>query len=123
MWVAVYKAIQVVFAKADGAGDAVEVVLCECPHLGVRLAAGRAARCRPDTIGREGRRFVNMALTVEEIEAVMGGPAKPPIRVFVGLESRPTTSERADLAMRELEALGRSSARTSCSCPRPAPGT
>ena len=59
-----------------------------------------------DTIGREGRRFVNMALTVEEIEAVMGGPAKPPIRVFVGLESRATTSERADLAMRELEALG-----------------
>ena len=47
-----------------------------------------------------------MALTVEEIEEVMGGPAKPPIRVFVGLESRPTTSERADLAMRELEALG-----------------
>ena len=49
---------------------------------------------------------MNMALTVEEIEAVMGGPAKPPIRVFVGLETRATTSERADLAMRELEALG-----------------
>ena len=49
---------------------------------------------------------MNMALTVRPIEAVMGGPAKPPIRVFVGLETKATSSERADLAMRELETLG-----------------
>ena len=70
------------------------------------VSAGPRSAVPLDTIGREGRRFVNMALTVEEIEAVMGGPAKPPIRVFVGLESKNTTSERADLAMRELETLG-----------------
>ena len=70
------------------------------------VSAGPRSAVPLDTIGREGRRFVNMALTVEEIEAVMGGPAKPPIRVFVGLETKATTSERADMAMRELEALG-----------------
>jgi len=49
---------------------------------------------------------ITVALTVEEIEAVMGGPAKPPIRVFVGLETKATTSERADMARLELETLG-----------------
>ncbi|MGB7981720.1 MAG: alpha/beta-hydrolase family protein, partial [Candidatus Nanopelagicales bacterium] len=54
-----------------------------------------------------GRRFVNMAVTTDEILDVMGpGEAKEPVRVFVGLESAPTTSQRADLAMREMEALG-----------------
>jgi uncharacterized membrane protein len=47
-----------------------------------------------------------MVMSTDEIEAVMGGTAMPPIRVFVGLETRATTSARADLAMRELESLG-----------------
>ncbi|MGB8020190.1 MAG: alpha/beta-hydrolase family protein [Candidatus Nanopelagicales bacterium] len=100
-----YKGLQSVFHKAEGAGDAVESAYSAAP-TSEWVSAGPRSEVSLDTIGREGRRFVNMALTVAEIEAVMGGPAKPPIRVFVGLESRATTSERADLAMRELEALG-----------------
>jgi uncharacterized membrane protein len=100
-----FKGLQHVFAAAETSGDAVEAAYANAPTSEF-VSAGPRSAVALDTIGREGRRFVNMALTVEEIEAVMGGPAKPPIRVFVGLESKPTTSERADLAMRELETLG-----------------
>jgi len=94
-----------VFGKAETAGDAVEAAYAQ-PPASQHVSGGPRSEVSWETIGREGRRFVNMAMTTEEIEAVVGGPAKQPIRVFVGLETRPTTSERADLAMRELEALG-----------------
>ena len=56
-----------------------------------------------DTLSREGRRFVNMALTAEEIQNVMGTePKAEPIRAFVGLDSAPTVEERVDLIMDEL---------------------
>ena len=100
-----FKGLQHVFASAETTGDAVEAAYSTAPTSEF-VSAGPRSAVPLDTIGREGRRFVNMALTVEEIEAVMGGPAKPPIRVFVGLETKATTSERADLAMRELETLG-----------------
>ena len=100
-----FKGLQHVFASAETSGDAVEAAYSTAP-TSEYVSAGPRSAVPLDTIGREGRRFVNMALTVEEIEAVMGGPAKPPIRVFVGLETKATTSERADLAMRELETLG-----------------
>jgi uncharacterized membrane protein len=99
------KGMQHVFQSAETSGDAVEAAYANAP-TSAYVSAGPRSEVPFETIGREGRRFVNMALTVEEIEAVMGGPAKPPIRVFVGLETKATTSERADLAMRELEALG-----------------
>ena len=99
------KGLQHVFQSAETTGDAVEAAYSMAP-TSEYVSAGPRSAVPLDTIGREGRRFVNMALTVEEIEAVMGGPAKPPIRVFVGLETKATTSERADMAMRELEALG-----------------
>jgi uncharacterized membrane protein len=100
-----YKALHLVFHKAETAGDSVEAAYAS-PPTSEFVSGGPRSGVSWETIGREGRRFVNMALTVEEIEKVMGGPAMPPIRAFVGLESQPTTSQRADLAMRELEALG-----------------
>ncbi len=102
---AAYKGVEVVFHKAETAGDAVEAAYA-APPTSEFVSGGLRSAVSWETIGREGRRFVNMALTTEEIEAVMGGTAMPPVRVFVGLESCATTSERADLAMRELEALG-----------------
>ena len=100
-----YQGLQTVFHKTETAGDAVEAVYAAAPTSD-HVSGGPRSAVSWETIGREGRRFVNMALTTEEIEAVMGGTAMPPIRVFVGLETKATTSERADLAMRELEALG-----------------
>lgn len=99
------KGMQHVFQSAETSGDAVEAAYSAAPTADY-VSAGPRSSVPLETIGREGRRFVNMALTTDEIETVMGGTAKPPIRVFVGLETKRTTSERADLAMRELEALG-----------------
>ena len=60
-----------------------------------------------DTLSREGRRFVNMVLTREEIEDVMGEPAvADPIRVFVGLDSAAEVEDRVDLVMDELVRTG-----------------
>ncbi|MGB8019642.1 MAG: alpha/beta-hydrolase family protein, partial [Candidatus Nanopelagicales bacterium] len=56
--------------------------------------------------GKEGRRFVLMALTSEEIAAVMGEPAVAPIRAVAGFGSASTPSERARVALEELEQLG-----------------
>ena len=100
-----YKGLEYVYHLAEISGDAVEAAYDSAP-TSEYVSAGPRSEVPDDSIGREGRRFVNMALTTDEIEAVMGGTAKPPIRAFVGLETRPTTSGRADMAMRELEALG-----------------
>jgi uncharacterized membrane protein len=57
-----------------------------------------------DAIGKEGRRFVLMCMPAAEIEQVMGEPARDPVRVVI-----PRTGpieERAELAVRELEATG-----------------
>lgn len=100
-----YQALRVVFERAESAGGAVEAAYSRAPSSDY-VSGGPRSAVSPDSIGREGRRFVNMAVAAADIESVMGSPAKEPIRVFVGLETRATTSERADLAMRELEAFG-----------------
>ena len=59
------------------------------------------------TLTREGARFVNMALTPEEIETVTGKPAlAAPIRVFGGLDTGETVDQRVDITMADLEKLG-----------------
>jgi uncharacterized membrane protein len=97
--------IREIFAKAEQGGAAVEAAY-RTPPTSAFVSGGPNSNVLWEDIGREGRRFVNMALTTDEIEAVMGEPAIDPIRVFVGLGSADTTSGRADLAMRELEQLG-----------------
>lgn len=59
-----------------------------------------------DTIGKEGRRFVLMALSADEISAVMGEPAIEPIRIVGGYEAAEHTEDRARLCLAELESLG-----------------
>jgi uncharacterized membrane protein len=100
-----YEALRRVFTSAERGGAAVEAAYHE-PPTSQHVSGGPHSEVSWEDIGREGRRFVNMALTTDEIETVMGEPAIPPIRVFVGLESAETTSGRADLAMRELETMG-----------------
>lgn len=70
------------------------------------VTAGPASLISFDDIGKEGRRFVLMALTAQEISDVMGEPAVPPIRAVAGFESAATPEARADLALAELDALG-----------------
>lgn len=100
-----YAGLQKVFHKAEHGGDAVEAAY-RTPPTSEYVSGGPRSSVSWEDVGREGRRFVNMALTPAEITEVMDEPAKTPVRVFVGLESADTTSGRADLAMRELESLG-----------------
>ncbi len=57
-------------------------------------------------LGMEGRRFVSGGPTVDEINAVSGGGAKLPVRVYVGLKSADTVQERARLVVEELKRTG-----------------
>jgi len=59
-----------------------------------------------DELGMEGRSFVSGGPTVEEIDAVSGGGALQPVRVYVGLRSADTVEERARLVVEELKRTG-----------------
>ena len=59
-----------------------------------------------DTLGKEGRRFVLMALTSDEITAVMGEPAIDPVRVVGGYESADGIEERARLTLQDMDDCG-----------------
>lgn len=59
-----------------------------------------------DSIGKEGRRFVTMALTEHEIAEVMKVPAINPIRIVGGYESAGTIEARVELMMDDIRRLG-----------------
>ncbi len=59
-----------------------------------------------EDLGRQGRSFVATGPAVEQIDAVSGGGAKEPIRVYAGLKSAPTAQGRADLILAELRRTG-----------------
>ncbi|MGC4174670.1 alpha/beta hydrolase [Demequina sp.] len=59
-----------------------------------------------DDLGRQGRDFISRTPKVEDINAVSGGGAMEPIRVYVGLKSGETVQERADLLLEELKRTG-----------------
>ncbi|HET9021415.1 MAG TPA: alpha/beta-hydrolase family protein [Ornithinibacter sp.] len=76
------------------------------PELDTR-SGGPTSKVSWASIGREGRAFVWSGLTAEEISTVVGdADAVEPVRAFVGLEAAPTPTERAQLAVAELRALG-----------------
>jgi uncharacterized membrane protein len=59
-----------------------------------------------DAIGKEGRRFVLMALTAAEIEEVMGEPAKAPVRIVGGFEAATDLRERARMTVDDMVVCG-----------------
>ena len=59
-----------------------------------------------DSIGRRGKNFVVGAATQEELTEFLGREAKQPLRVYVGLRSRPSARLRARLALEELKRVG-----------------
>lgn len=70
------------------------------------VSGGEGSFVPLSALDREGRKFLGLAVPPQEIESVMGRPAKSPIRVYVGLESAPGPAERVELAVAELERLG-----------------
>ncbi|TWT92746.1 alpha/beta hydrolase [Stieleria varia] len=58
------------------------------------------------SIGRQGKSFLVDGPTREQISEFLGREAKDPIRVYVGMRSRSTPEERAELALQELIRVG-----------------
>lgn len=99
------RAISYAQSMTETAGNAIEPAYRSRPDTAT-VSGGPNSGVSWETIGREGRRFVNMALTASEIEAVTRAPAVDPIRVFVGYESAESPNARAYLAMEELDRMG-----------------
>jgi uncharacterized membrane protein len=59
-----------------------------------------------DTIGRRGKEFIVAGPTRQSISELLGREAQRPLRVYVGLGSRDTAQERAELALEELKRAG-----------------
>ena len=76
------------------------------PPVSKHVSAGPASSMPFDTLGKEGRRFVLMALTPDEITGVMGQPAISPVRVVGGYESTTDIAERARLTLQDMDDCG-----------------
>ncbi|MFN8126747.1 MAG: alpha/beta-hydrolase family protein [Candidatus Nanopelagicales bacterium] len=103
--IALERAISYVNDLTETAGNAIEPAYRSRP-VSELVSGGTNSGVDWNTIGREGRRFVNMTLTASEIQEVTGKPAVDPIRVFVGYDSAESPNARAYLAMAELERMG-----------------
>jgi uncharacterized membrane protein len=87
---------------AAAVGSAMEKAL-----PGPLVSGGPGSAVAWETLSRQGRRNVANVVTGDQIERVMGEPAlAEPIRVFVGLESAPTETERVAMAIEELGRTG-----------------
>jgi uncharacterized membrane protein len=67
-----------------------------------------------ESLGNQGRTFVTGSPDPAQLRAFSGTTARDPIRVYAGLDSAPTSRERAALAVRELERTGAFSRRVLC---------
>src|SRR4030095_7932846 len=66
------------------------------------------------SLGNQGRTFVAGGPSMDELRQFGGTGAAHPIRVYAGLDSAPTSRERAALAVRELQRTGAFSRRVLC---------
>jgi uncharacterized membrane protein len=98
-------AVRAVTARLQRRDDIVEPAY-PAPPTSVHVSAGPASAMGFDTLGKEGRRFVLMALTPDDITAVMGEPAIEPVRVVGGYESADGIEERARLTLQDMADCG-----------------
>ena len=106
--------LEYVNRQADAGGAAVEAAYNKPTMLTV--SGGPGSQIPFDTLSREGRRIVNMALSADEITEVTGRPAIDPIRAFAGIASAELVDERVDILMRELEDMGAFEREVLCFC-------
>jgi uncharacterized membrane protein len=94
--------------KAEFGGAGIEAAYSRPPEVET-VSGGPASGVEWGTLSREGVRFVNMALTPQEICATTGAPVDAimsPVRAFAGLASAASVDARVDLVMEDLERLG-----------------
>jgi uncharacterized membrane protein len=104
------------FAVADGAFRTVNGETrpdVESPDDPMR-SGGPDSSVSWESLGNQGRIFIAGGPRTDALEDFGGTGAKPPIRVYVGLESAPTSRERAALAVRELQRTGAFQRRVLC---------
>jgi uncharacterized membrane protein len=100
--------IEYVNRRAESGGSAIDAAYTAAPRS-TTVSGGPVSGVEWTSLSREGVRFVNMALSEQEIAQVTGVPVDQvaaPVRAFAGLASAPTVDERVDLVMEELERLG-----------------
>ena len=90
--------------RVEDRGDVIEPAYAK-PALNPHVSTGPGSTVKFDQIGKEGRRFVLMALSAEEITTVMGEPAKYPVRVIGPYEPHIPAEERAAACLREMDAV------------------
>lgn len=59
-----------------------------------------------DSLGKQGRSFIGSAVPSKKIEEFSKEPAKNPVRIYAGLKSADSATERAKLAVDDLERAG-----------------
>jgi uncharacterized membrane protein len=97
-----YAGYEYAVRRVEQGGAAVEPAY-DKPPGSMYVSGGPESTVPFDTLSREGRRFVNMVLTRDEISEVMGQePVADPIRVFVGLDTAVEVEDRVDMVMDEL---------------------
>ena len=104
----VLAAIEYANSKAEFGSAGVEAAYSAPPDMKT-VSGGPASGIAWSTLSREGVRFVNMALTPQEISETTGVPldqTAPPVRAFAGLDSAQSVDARVDLVMADLERLG-----------------
>src|SRR6516225_2357098 len=101
-------AVEYLNHRAETGGSAIDAAYTTPPDTPT-VSGGPASAVAWPSLGREGVRFVNLALTPQEIAEVTGVPVaqvKAPVRAFAGLASGPTVDVRVDLVMEDLTRLG-----------------
>lgn len=76
------------------------------PPTNPNVTAGPRSLFAFQDIGKEGRRFVLMTLTADEITSVMNEPAQDPIRIVAGFDATHDTYALAEMAFEEMLRLG-----------------
>ena len=85
--------LEYVNRQADAGGAAIEAAYSKQPTM-LTVSGGPGSQIPFDTLSREGRRIVNMALPAAEITAVTGKPAMDPVRAFAGIATATQVDER-----------------------------
>ena len=94
--------------RAEAGGSAIDAAYTSPPGA-VTVSGGPASAVAWPSLSREGVRFVNLALSRQEIADVTGTPVarvKAPVRAFAGLASGQNVDVRVDLVMEDLARLG-----------------
>ena len=101
-------AVEYLNRRSEAGGAAIDAAYTTPPDAET-VSGGPASAVAWPSLAREGVRFVNMALSRQEIADVTGAPiedVKAPVRAFAGLASGPTVDARVNLVMEDLARLG-----------------